>query len=121
MSENSNLFDLNQILRSNNYSELAIAKTNHLLESILSKNYAIISGEIINASGVRPKIKVNPKSIRIRLRTDDLRDMIIINHPENTWGDKDILIIGNHKFFQTPINQKIGDEFKKLEKYNIYY
>lgn len=122
------LCDLTAYGRENGYTESSIFKvSNEIIPALLkSGNFKTPQGIIIGAIGVDPFIKVNPKSLRIRLFTSDVRDTIIINHPSNTWayqngGSPDNLIIGSHKFFKTPIKDKNTEEFSELGKFTVIY
>jgi hypothetical protein len=115
------VFKLHAFMRENGYTENSITKLIEVLTSIMSKGYFIApNGAIIGATSVHPFFKVNEKSIRVRLNTNDVKDMIIANHPSNSWAYLDNLLVGSTKFFKSSIternqNNKIGG----LSKYVV--
>jgi hypothetical protein len=123
MTERTNLFTLRSFLSENGYSETAITKLQTFLLALMEKQYyQFDDGVVLSVFGVNPYVKVNPKSVRVRLYTNGVRDEVIISHPENRFCDKDIITIGSHLFFKTPIGQKVDNpKISDLGRYNISF
>lgn len=119
MSKNC-ILNLNAFLQENGYTENSIAKTNEILTAIMTKGHYAAKGVIIGATGVNPIFKPNEKSVRIRLNTQDVRDELIINHPSNSWGSPDDIIIGCHRLFKASITQRQNNQtIGKLDAYTV--
>ena len=121
-----NLFTLHAFMHENGYTENSITKLTEVLTSIMSKGYFIApNGATIGAISVHPYFKDNEKSIRIRLNTNDVKDMIIVNHPSNSWAyldnlTPDNLLVGSTKFFKSSITERNqNNKFGELCKYVI--
>lgn len=114
------ILNLNAFLRENGYTETSIAKANEVLGSIMTRGHYATKGVIIGATGVYPVFKPNEKSVRVRLNTQDVRDELIINHPSNSWGSPDEILIGCHKLFKASISQRQNDPaIGKLDQYTV--
>jgi hypothetical protein len=123
MNDRTNLFSLRSYLSENGYSQIAITKLLTFLLALMEKQYyQFDDGVVLSVFGVNPYVKINPKSVRVRLYTNGVRDEIIISHPDNKFCDKDIIVVGSHLFFKTPIGQKIeNSKIGELKKYNIAF
>jgi hypothetical protein len=125
MNERTNLFTLRSYLSENGYSEIAITKLLTFLLALMEKQYYQFGeGVVLSVFGVNPYVKINPKSVRVRLYTNGVRDEVIIEHPSNTFAIKngDVIRVGSHNLFKTPIgDQKGKSKFTDLEKYTICF
>jgi hypothetical protein len=119
------IYDFPQIGEKEGYSNKGLNHLKEVFANIQGKGFHVENGIIIGAAGVYPFFKQNPKSLRFRLITNDVRDEIILNHPDNEFATvngctPDSLIIGPHEFFTTPIAKRTTKRMMVLKKFVIY-
>ena len=105
-----------------NYTEDGITNLVTILNQIMTRGfYRTEKNVTIGATGIEPYFKLNEKSVRIFLKTSDVRDTLVLNTIDNKYAEKDgadTVHIGPLKYFKASHAQICADKnIQKLEKY----